>query len=297
MDKSDFKFACPRCSIALSSELNCANCKMDFEIRGEIYRFLLPERCAEIQPFLNQYRLVRESDGYQSYTKDEYCRLPDVQAGNPQADVWRVRKESFDRLVSLLEGQFLSILDLGAGNGWLSHRSTELGHDLVAVDWLDDDKDGLGAHRHYPVHFTCVQADFEALPLMANQFDVVIFNASLHYTFDIERVLCKVREMIKPEGQLFVMDSPIFHSDESGQTMLREQHDRLHNNYGLREVIRPGVGYLTVKKMIELGGILGIAFKFYQSQGAPLWALKRWLARARSNREPAAFGVWAGRLI
>lgn len=297
MNECDFEFACPRCSIPLSSELKCAHCGTDFEIQGGIYRFLLPERCKEIQPFLNQYRLVRERDGYRSYTKEQYHRLPDIQTGNPQAEVWKVRRESFGRLLSLLDGQFLAILDLGAGNGWLSYRLAELGHCLATVDWLDDENDGLRVHRHYPVQFTCVQADFDALPFSDHQFDIVIFNASLHYSPDIRRTLCKAREMLKPEGQIFVMDSPTFHSDESGQMMLREQNDRLHNNYGLREVIQLGIGYLTVKNLVELGEILGIAFQFHQSHGAPLWPMKRWWAGVRRGREPAAFGVWAGRLL
>ena len=35
--------------------------------------------------------------------------------------------------------------------------------------------------RHYPVAFTAVQADFEVLPFEAGQFDLVVFDAALHY--------------------------------------------------------------------------------------------------------------------
>src|SRR5260370_16718616 len=102
------------------------------------------------------------------------------------------------RVLRRFTGRPLRILDLGAGSGWLSARLTEVGHSCVAVDWLDDAEDGLGAIRHYPIRFTCVQADFDDLPLAPGQFDVAIFNASLHYSNDPARTLRQPRAMLPP---------------------------------------------------------------------------------------------------
>jgi SAM-dependent methyltransferase len=297
MLESQFVFACPRCATMLSSELKCAHCGTVFEKVNGIYRFLLAERCAEIEAFLSQYRYVREFDGYRSFTADEYRGLPSIQADNPQAHVWRVRQESYHRLLSLLDGQSLFILDLGAGNGWLSHCLAKIGHHPVAVDWLDDEQDGLGAYRHYPVQYTSVQADFDALPFVGGQFDAVIFNASLHYSVNIERTLHHACLMLNHHGRIYVMDSPTFSSDESGKMMVKEQLDHLRINHGLGEVIQSGIGYLNIKNMIDIGKSIGIAFQFYQSHGALLWALKRWWGGVKSGRDPAAFGVWEGKQI
>ncbi len=76
----------------------------------------------------------------------------------------------------------MRVLDLGAGSGWLSHRLATLGYRVVAVDRLDDEADGLGACRHYPIAFPAVQADFDALPFEPHQFDLVVFDGSLHYS-------------------------------------------------------------------------------------------------------------------
>ena len=297
MSERDISFVCPRCASTLSADLKCTNCDAVFEKRAGIYRFLLPERHEEVCAFLEQYRLVREREGYSSYTADEYRTFPYVQAGNQQADVWRVRRNSYHRLVSSLGRNPLLILDLGAGNGWLSHRLARLGHDLVAVDWLDDEHDGLGAYRHYHANYTCVQADFDALPFRTSQFDVVIFNASLHYSPSLENTLRKARGILKPGGSLFVLDSPTFSSYESGQRMLKEQLDYLHSNYAIRDAIQPGVGFLTREGMLEFRDVLGLAFQFYPAHGAPLWTVKRWWGGVKNRREPAAFGVWAGTLL
>ena len=297
MAERTFVFACPRCAIQLSDPLTCANCATVFEKRAGIYRFLLPERSAEIQSFLTQYRRVRERDGYRSFTADDYRNLPYVRAQGVMADVWRVRGQSYDHLLTLLDKDSRTILDLGVGNGWLSHRLTNLGHRLAAVDWLDDEQDGLGAIRQYPLPFTCVQADFDMLPFATCQFNVVIFNASLHYVPDLTRSLSKAHKLVKPNGQIFVVDSPTFHSEGSGQIMLKEQAARLRADYDLHGIVQPGIGFLTDRIMNDVGKTLGIAFRFYRSFGAPLWAMKRWLWGVRRRRELAAFGVWAGRLM
>jgi SAM-dependent methyltransferase len=297
MVESDFAFACPECTTALSSGLKCMNCGRVFEMTGGIYRFLLPERSAEIQPFLAQYQLVRESDGNRSFRPDGYRKLPDLRADSPQADIWRIRRESYGRLISLLDERTLSILDIGAGNGWLSHRLVTLGHCPVAVDWLDDVCDGLSAYCHYPVQYTSVQADFNALPFIASQFDVVIFNASLHYSGDIQATLRHACNMMKRQGRIFIMDSPTFSSDISGQTMVREHIERLRKSYGLHDVIQPGVGYLNIIKMVEVGRALGIAFQFYPSHGTLLWEAKRLWAGIKNRRESAGFGVLEGKLL
>jgi len=297
MSEFDIVFVCPRCATTLSADLKCKNCDVVFEKRAGIYRFLLPERHEEVCVFLEQYRLVREREGYRSFSAEEYRRLPYFLAGSQQADVWAIRRESYRRLVSSLGGNPLLILDLGAGNGWLSHRLAKLGHDLVAVDWLDDEDDGLGAYRHYDANYMSVQADFDALTFKRAQFDVVIFNASLHYSPNLENTLRKVCGILKPGGRLFVMDSPTFSSHESGQRMMKEQLDYLHSNYAIRDAIQPGVGFLTMRRMREFGDLLGLAFQFYPSRGAPLWMLKRWWGGFKSRREPAAFGVWKGTLF
>ena len=60
----------------------------------------------------------------------------------------------------------LDILDIGAGNGWLSNRLAQKGHRPVAVDIFTDGLDGLGAARHYGMSFPLVEAEFDRLPFV-----------------------------------------------------------------------------------------------------------------------------------
>jgi SAM-dependent methyltransferase len=332
-----FLFSCPRCSTDLSAWTSgaqaCAKCGAAFELRDGIYRFLLPERLTELQPFLAQYRAVREKDGYRSRSSNYYCSLPKVGRDDLQAETWRIRQKTFNHLCHFINGRHrlladgyaepnprsgfsssprrrffpkgrfsatdavpdtneaLSLLDLGAGNGWLSHRLTALGHRCAAVDWLDDAEDGLGASQHYPVEFLRAQADFDHLPFAPGQFNLVIFNASLHYAPNVTATLERAAHLLKPDGALAIMDSPTFHSAEAGRRMLVAQEDRFKKRYGLSEVVRAGVGYLLLSDLVEAGRKLEMEFKFLPSHGGWLWETRRLLASFKNGRESARFGL------
>ncbi len=50
-------------------------------------------------PFVRQYRVVREREGFRTESPDYYRKLPAVAADDPHAGDWRIRRESFANLV------------------------------------------------------------------------------------------------------------------------------------------------------------------------------------------------------
>ena len=283
---TDFNLACPRCRASLDSTLICPTCNVAFDYRDGIYRFLLPERELEFRPFLSQYQHVRQQEVNLAHSAEYYRSLPFVPNGNPDVERWYIRRQSFECLLGLLPGHPIKIFDLGAGNCWLTHRLTELGHSCVAVDISTNCDDGLGARGHYTFQFTCVQADFDSLPFMPGQFEAAIFNASLHYSPDVEHTLAHVNSVLKQDGMLFAIDSPTFRSDQAGKKMVFERDERFRTEFGLREVIQCGLGYLTRRQMHSSG------FRFHASNGGILWRARRLWSGMKMRREPAAFGVW-----
>ena len=263
---------------------------MAFERHDGIYRFLLPERELELQPFLSQYQHVRQREGNLAHSAEYYRSLPFVPNTGPDVERWYIRRQSFECLIGLLPRQPIKILDLGAGNCWLTHRLTELGHLCVAVDLSTNCDDGLGAWEHYPLQFTCVQADFDSLPFMPGQFDAAIFNAALHYSPDVQHTLAHVNLMLKQAGMIFAIDSPTFRSDRAGKKMVFDRDERFRKELGLQEVTQSGSGYLTRRQMHSAG------FRFHASNGGILWKARRLWLEVKMRREPAAFGVWEVKL-
>lgn len=294
-------FACPECRGRIDEGLEafeCRGCGARFDRARGIYRFLTAARTAAAEPFRRQYRIVRERDGYRNGAPEYYRMLPVVPKDDPRAAEWRIRRESYARLQQLVLPVWQGptrILDVGSGNGWLSHRLAACGHHAVAVDLLDDHEDGLGAWTHYPVAVTAVQADFDALPFEPAQFDVVVLNGSLHYAPDPARTLREARLMLAPGGSLVVMDSPMFRSERDGRAMVDRQERDIAARHGLQHVVRPGVGFLTYAALGRAASDLGLSPRFVPSKGPLAWRWRRQAAWLRLRRAPAAFGVWIAR--
>lgn len=295
------RLACPDCRIevdrpAPAASSVCSGCGAVFEMRDGVHRFLSKPRAQAAEPFEHQYRVVRAGDGFRSESADYYRMLPRVTAGDRNAGVWRIRREGFahllDRASRVSKGRALRILDLGAGNGWLSHRLAEAGHHPVALDLLDDPADGLGACRHYTIPFPSVQADFDALPFVPAQFDLVVFDGSLHYSPDPAATLVAAHRMLQPGGSILVIDSPMFARANDGEAMVKDERRRMSAEYGLADTVRPGAGFLTFSALDEATEAVGLRGLFVPSRGPIVWRMKRRLAQLRLGRAPAAFGMW-----
>jgi SAM-dependent methyltransferase len=292
-------FACPSCRVALDvsvSPFACPRCGRTYVQRDGIYRFL-PDTDPELARFHDQYRKVRASDGSLRKTADACRQLPDVDANDPRAGEWAVRKRSFAVLCGVLQRTPhrrgpLRIADLGAGNGWLSHRLARAGHEPFTVDRCDDDADGLGACANYDTPFVCVQADFNALPFTDGAFDAVVLNGSLHYSPAPSDTLAEARRVLGAGGTLVVMDSPMFRRDDDGEAMVAGQLRRMADEHGIPAPLRPGVGFLTCEGLDKAASALGMQSRFTPSRGPLAWRLRREIGRLRLRRAPAAFGVW-----
>ncbi len=246
--------------------------------------------------FAAQYRRVRGHDGHRSTSAEYYRMLPSVPREHPQAAEWRIRRESYAHLqehaIPAIWFGPMRVLELGAGCAWLSYRLATLGYRVVAVDRLDDDVDGLGACRHYPVVFPAVQADFDRLPFEPQQFDVAVFTGSLHYSPDPAATLREAVRMLVPGGVVAVMDSPTFVRYPDGEAMLADQDTRMRTEQGIANPIRSGVGFLTYASMERIFATLGLRARWHPSRGPLAWRVRRQLSRLRLRRAPAAFGVW-----
>jgi SAM-dependent methyltransferase len=297
-------FACPECGAALDDERDterraCPCCRQHYERKGGVWRFLTRARAERLSPFLQQYCMVRDRDGHRrEWQAEHYRTLPSVDRNHPHATEWLIRRETFHHLLHFVlasSSQPMHILDVGAGTGWLSHRLASLGQRVVAVDVLDDEADGLGACRASTVPFVVVQADFDALPFVPRQFDLVVFNGSLHYAPDPAATLSRARRMLSDEGVLVVMDSPMFRCDRDGDAMIGETDERFRVELGIADVVRPGAGYLTFTSLAAITESLNLQPRFVPTRGPLPWRLRRRLARLRLRRAPAAFGLWMAR--
>lgn len=304
-----FPFACPRCGTALDlvavDELRCPKDDLRFERRDGIWRFLLPERTAVFKQFTREYETVRRAEGRGPAADAAdpvayYRALPYFDLTGQMSVDWHIRAVSFDAFIAQVfrplerEKSPLTVLDLGAGNGWLSNHLAGRGHHVAAVDLMTNDFDGLGCFRYFSHPFIPLQAEFEHLPLADGYADLVIFNASLHYSVDFDVTLTEALRVLTPQGSLVILDSPVYHDARSGAQMVQERERHFLEKYGFPSNVLPSRNYLTYAEIKQLGERLKLHWQILTPFYGLDWLLKPLKAKLLRRREPAKFHVLVG---
>ncbi len=299
--KAEWELACPTCKNKLNVNGDNAHCQQDnqtYRREAGIWRLLRPGRAAHYAQFIHEYETVRQAEGRGSDDPAYYRALPFRDLSGRMPAMWQERARSFQALLSsFIIHPSSFILDLGAGNGWLSYQLTKRGHQLAAVDLTVNPFDGLGAHTQYDAHFLPIQAEFDCLPFSDSQTDWVIFNASLHYAPDFAATLSEAWRVVKPGGYLAIVDSPVYHNAASGAQMVKEREAHFQQTYGFPSNAIASQNYLTYRQLAQLGRQLGALWQLRWPVPRWRWAIRRGRARLRRRREPAQFPLILGRKV
>lgn len=307
------RLQCPECREPMAaidpwrefSPQRCPSCDLVLASRHGIWHALAPAREERFKQFIEEYETVRRREGRGSGGSHYYLALPYRDVTGRNTWQWRIRRRTFrffaGKILAHLEWRHpegLDILDIGAGNCWMSYRLALRGHRPVAVDLLMNDHDGLGAARHYfgflPRTFPRFQAEMDRLPFADRQFDLVIFNASFHYSEDYERTLAESLRCLRRPGHLFILDSPLYRREECGRQMVEERRLEFQKQHGFRSDSIPSQEFITPSALDALGLSLGLVWNIYTPWYGLGWALRPARAWLRGRREPARFQILWG---
>ncbi len=246
--------------------------------------------------FLADYSRIRAAEGRGSDDSAYYRALPYADLTGRNAEQWRIRARTFRHFVRhVLPGPARDILDLGAGNCWLSYRLAELGRRPVAVDFFSDPRDGLRAARHYPLPFPVVEADFDRLPFPAHSFDLAIFNSSFHYSPDYARTLAEVSRCLRTDGCVVILDSPVYARREYGERMRAERHAVFEQQYGFRSNALGSIEYLDQQMLQGLARELSLEWQVHRPWYGWSWQTRPIRAFLEGRRPPSRFWILVGR--
>lgn len=272
------------------------------DVKG-ILHALPPERVVHYARFIEEYERIRDAEGRGSNSDDFYLGLPYSDSSRRNSHQWQIRARTFDYLLHhLLKSRFPSggkVLDLGAGNCWMSYRLALAGFNPFAVDLLTNDRDGLGAAEHYreylPVFFARFRAELVQLPFQDAQFDAAVFNASFHYSDNYEAALREALRCIRKGGLVIIGDTPWYSSEISGKQMISERRANFLRCYGTSSSSIESQEYLTDERLRNLGQRLSVDWAIYSPGYGFKWALRPLLAKLRNRREPSRFRVYVAR--
>jgi SAM-dependent methyltransferase len=262
----------------------------------------MPDSADLHRDFRHDYAEHRAAEGHAAL---DARTLPYVTSG-PLARRWSVRArswEAFERRVlrpalqraAVRAAGPLRVLDLGAGNGWLAHRAAIAGAEAVALDARGDRVDGLGASPPGSA-VQRVVASFEAIPVSGSEFDVVVFNAALHYAEDLGAALREARRVARVGARIVILDSPFYRRAEHGEAMVHEKRRNAERQFGDRAATLLSlafVEYLTPQRLADASRGARLGPWRRRRVRYPVWyELRGVRALVRGERTPSRFDLW-----
>jgi ubiquinone/menaquinone biosynthesis C-methylase UbiE len=150
------------------------------------------------------------------YADDQVRKLPLVSPSHEHASEWEIRRRSSERLIRYLENKNkpLQILEVGCGNGWLSHRISSIHQSQVTG--IDVNRFELNqAKRVFSENpnLSFSEGDIKSLSGV-REFDIIVFAASIQYFYSLDEVMEDAFSILKKQGEIHIMDSFFYNAHE-----------------------------------------------------------------------------------
>lgn len=173
--------------------------------------------------FETLYIHLREQEG-RIYTDEELANLPKISDTHSHYAEWQMRKHSSQKLITYLKkkNKPLDILEIGCGNGWLSHRLSALPQSKVIgidINFLELQQAARVFQNIANLHFMYVQA--EAGVFKEKKFDTIVFAASIQYFASLSETINRMLRLLKPGGEIHIIDSHFYLSSDLSEARHR----------------------------------------------------------------------------
>ena len=166
--------------------------------------------------FETLYTQLREKEG-RIHPDEEVAQLPMVSPAHPHYKEWLIRKDSSQKLVSWLKKKKkpLDMLEIGCGNGWLSHKLSTIPRSMVIGTDINfsEIQQAARVFQHAPnLHFIYTYA--EPGIFKEKRFDIVIFAAAIQYFESFPETIKNALNWLKQDGEIHILDSPFYSAME-----------------------------------------------------------------------------------
>lgn len=187
-----------------------------------------------LTPALNEfekvYTSVRDKEG-RMLSDAEVCALPNSKRLPKE---WQKRTWTAERFRAYAQKKpFSKILEIGCGNGWFSNWLASEGRKVIGLDvGAIELQQAARCFQGNNVEFVCC-SDWSLLP--ASYFDCIVFNGSLHY-FQLDAAFWQqLYRMLKPQGEIHVLDTPFYTSKKAQEAWERSANyfENLGENHAI----------------------------------------------------------------
>jgi ubiquinone/menaquinone biosynthesis C-methylase UbiE len=151
-------------------------------------------------------------------TDNELLKLPDMPVEHPHYREWQIRKRSGRRLVRYLSAarKPLDILEIGCGNGWLSHQLAEIpGTKVTGLDINFTELQQAARVFNDDPNLTFIQGDIRSGILADQQFDFIVFADSIQYFPSLKKIIHLTLSYLKDRGEIHIIDTRFYKPAEA----------------------------------------------------------------------------------
>ncbi|MDV3308532.1 MAG: class I SAM-dependent methyltransferase [Cyclobacteriaceae bacterium] len=165
--------------------------------------------------FEREYTSLRTSEG--RMLPDAIVKaLPYIPRQHPHHREWAVRRRSANALARYLKKRNPAhVLEIGCGNGWLTnYLVSQLKADCCGIDINEFEL--KQAARLFLTHnrITFVHGDIVTEAFSGLKTDVVVCASVIQYFADMRLLIDQLRNLLRPGGEIHIMDSPLYREDE-----------------------------------------------------------------------------------
>ena len=166
--------------------------------------------------FETLYLRLRDQEN-RIYSDEEVSQLPAIASIHPHYKEWRVRNDSSQKLIRYLKkrNQSNDIMEIGCGNGWLSHRLSAIANSRVIgtdINFLEIQQAARVFQNITSLHFIYAPGDSDFFK--EKRFNTIVFAASLQYFESLTRIINNTLRLLKPDGEIHIIDSPFYSKPE-----------------------------------------------------------------------------------
>jgi ubiquinone/menaquinone biosynthesis C-methylase UbiE len=160
--------------------------------------------------FEQQYIALRKKEG-RLYSDEEVQLLPFAPANHPLAKEWKMRSFSAEKLAMYLKQKDTPqrILEVGCGNGWLSHRLALLPGSYVTGTDINSTELDQAKRVFTETNLEFINGDIRH-GIIKERFDAVVFAASLQYFSSLREIVNAALKQLVPGGEVHILDTHFY---------------------------------------------------------------------------------------
>lgn len=166
--------------------------------------------------FEKKYIVIRSLEN-RLCTDEELAKLPETPPEHPHHREWEIRKRSASRLIRYLGSRkkALDILEVGCGNGWLTHQLAEIpGTKITGVDINFTELQQAARVFSNDPNLRFIHGDIRSGILAERQFCCIVFAASIQYFPSLKKIIHYCLAYLKPGGEIHIVDSPLYRPEQ-----------------------------------------------------------------------------------